>query len=592
MSQKKIKRIRREENSLIEKENFVEKIVEIREILKNNWIFLVLLILGIFGIYLNSLNGDFVSDDYASITQHPKIKSTSYMIKEGLSGGSVVVPLANNLLAIIFGTESPIPYHSLNLLLYILTIVSAFVFIFLLTKNRLITRITTVIFSALPIHVEAVSWISGRPYLFVAFFVLSSLNLTILFLNRKDNKYLLALIPFLIALFFTDRIRGFAYVILLALYMITYREKISFKIDFSKLFLGAGLLVIFFGIISWPMINNRILSVNSGVNISESNFYNPFFQYPTAIPKYLQLILFPTDLTLYHTMYVIPALLNWMILIVFLSSITWFWFKDKNIFFGLAFIFAASAPSMAPVKVSWLVAERYVFMGSLGAALVLAIYLEKLWRKQKTVSLLTLGAIVLIYSYRIFIRNIDWQTNHNLWVNTCQVSPNSHNAWNNIGDDYDKLAALETTDEGKLRQYLNSIKGFAESYAVKPNYADAYHNQANIFYRIGRLDLARNAYEAAVSYNPGLFETYMTLIQLDIAENNISELLRHAEIVQQIKPNDLDVVYISAIAYSKAGRIAEAKELSEILYREFPNITEIKDLYTSLQSTNLGTGES
>lgn len=586
MSQKKIKRIRKMEESSASINSVFETMVGIRKIIKDNWVFLLILCFGVAVLYFNGLNGDFVSDDYATITQNPDIKSFGLMLKTSLVG------VSNSVLAIFFGTESPIPYHSLNLFLYILTLISAFIFIFLITNNNLVSKITLVLFSVLPVHVEAVSWISGRPYLFVTFFVLSSLNLTILFLNRKEKKYLISTIPFFIALFFTDRIRGFAYVILLVLYIVVYKDKVNFKINFSKLFFWTGLITLFLGLISLPMINNRILSVNSGVNFSESNFYNPFFQYPTAITKYLQLILFPTDLTLYHTMYIIPVFLNWVILVVFLASIVWFWFKDKNIFFGLAFIFAASAPSMAPVKVSWLVAERYVFMGSLGVALVLAIYLEKLWRKQKTVSLLTLGAIVLIYSYRIFIRNIDWQTNHNLWVNTCQVSPNSHNAWNNIGDDYDKLAALETTDEGKLRQYLNSIKGFAESYALKPNYADAYHNQANIFYRIGRLDLARNAYEMAVSYNPGLFETYMTLIQLDIAENNIDELLRHVEIVQQIKPNDLDVAYISAIAYSKSGRMAEAKQIAEMMYQQFPNVKEIVDLYTSLQSVNLGTGES
>ncbi len=384
--------------------------------------------------------------------------------------------------------------------------------------------------------------------------------------------------------FFTDRIRGFSFIIILGLVLISFPEKIKLKLNIfgvlSAVVLAFGLLLV----IAWPMINNRISSVNSGVNLSESNFYNPLFQYPTAIPKYLQMVVFPVDLTLYHTMYIIPVWLNWLILLTYIFAVGWFWFKNKNMFFALVFIFAATAPSMAPVKVSWLVAERYVFLGSLGMALIMAMYFEKWWKKKQVLTLIGLTGLCLIYGTRVILRNIDWQTNHNLWVNTCQVSPNSHNAWNNIGDDYDKLANEETTNEKKMEHYYNSIKGFGQSYAVKPNYADAYHNQANIFYKIGRLDLARNGYETAIHYNPGLFQTYLTLVQIDLAEKNETELLRHLTLIQQLKPNDLQVAYISAISYAQIGKVDEAKQLAEMMYKQFPQVNEIKNLYDSLQN--------
>jgi tetratricopeptide (TPR) repeat protein len=135
--------------------------------------------------------------------------------------------------------------------------------------------------------------------------------------------------------------------------------------------------------------------------------------------------------------------------------------------------------------------------------------------------------MLVLYSARIFFRNIDWNTNHNLWVNTCQVSPNSHNAWNNIGDDYDKLASAETTNDGKLTQYYNAIKGFTQSTVIKPNYADAYHNRANIFFKIGRLDLARDSYETAIYYSPNLYQTYLSLTQIDLMQNNLQLAYQH-----------------------------------------------------------------
>jgi tetratricopeptide (TPR) repeat protein len=162
------------------------------------------------------------------------------------------------------------------------------------------------------------------------------------------------------------------------------------------------------------------------------------------------------------------------------------------------------------------------------------------------------------------------------------VSPNSHNAWNNIGDDYDRLAQKETNTEKQYQEYSNAIKGFGQSYAIKPNYADAYHNQANIFYKMGRLDLARNTYEMALSYNPALFQTLNTLIQLDLVEKDVVELEKHLMALQQLKPNDLETAYITAVAYQQIGETEKAKQIATILYQQFPNIAEIKNLYDSL----------
>lgn len=545
----------------------IQKKPGIRQIIRSDWKFLLILLLGTIGIYFNSLWGDFVSDDYASITQNPDIRSFGAAFK---SIGAMTA-LSNTLLANIFGTGSSIPYHVFNLVLYLLILVVAFVFVYLLTDSKLVSRISLIVFAVLPVHVESISWISGRPYLFVAFFVLLLLNLLILFVANKEKRYLWLMLPLLPILFKTDRIRGFSFVILGIMYLLTFKEKLGYKVNLGRILLGIIFLTFFVVLVSWPVISDRITSVNSGVNASDSVFYDPLFQYPTAIPKYLQLLVFPSDLTLYHTMYISPLWLNWSVFLVYLFLIVWFFVKDKKIFFALAFIFAAALPSMLPVKVSWLVAERYLFLGSLGFALLLGLLAERYWLKGKYFVVVILSALVAAYGVRVVLRNIDWQTNHKLWVSSCQVSPNSHNAWNNIGDDYDKLS-----------QYDNAVKGFGMSYAIKQNYADAYHNQANIFYKIGRRDLARSSYEQAVTYNPGLYQTYLTLIQLDLMDRNKDELLRHISQLNKVKPGDLQVAYITATAYLNIGMVNEAKNLSTLMYQQFPNIPEIKKLYEEL----------
>jgi protein O-mannosyl-transferase len=565
MSQKKQRLKKRLTETIVEKKPEIRLDGIWRTIFKN-WKFLLILVLGTMALYFNALNGAFVSDDYATIPNNPQIMNFNHGLSGWMSG------LINWATAVAFGIKNPLPYHLISLLFYLGSVVLVFVLTEVLFNDKIISSITSILFAVMPVHVEAVSWISGKPYLLNAFFVLISFILFIYFSKTGDKKYLWQFLISLLFNFAAERVRFLALPFLILIYWISFEHKFKNKINIGKLVLGLLLVVGVVFMLIWPQIIARINMVNSGTNSSGSIFANPFYQYPTSIAKYLQLLLFPVDLTLYHTMFTVPAWFNWLVLAVYGANLVWFWFKDKRYFFVLAFIFAATAPSMAPVKVSWMVAERYMFLGSVGMAMLGGLLIKRAWDKKILAMLLT-AVLVLVYAVRVYQRNRNWQTNHDLWVNTCQVSPNSHNAWNNIGDDYDKLNDPE-----------NAIKAFAQSYTVKTNYADAYHNQANIFFKIGRLDLARATYEKGLSINPSMSASYIALIQIDVQEKNIIALENDLKRLQALKPNDLQVVYIAAQAYAQVGKKDEAKKLAEMMYKQFPTIPEIKALYDQINS--------
>jgi len=585
MSQKKAKKLRKGQTENLIETASIGSFKGIRQILKENWKFLLILCLGVCCVYFNAMYGDFVSDDYASITQNENLKNFGATVK-----GITLTSLTTYLVGVFFGDSSSIPYHLSSLAIYLLILVIGFVFLSIIFDEK-IAKPSMILFAFLPVHTESVSWISGRPYLWSSLMVLTALILFISFLKTRKTKYLIVLLVLIPFIYIADRVRSLSFIFLSILYMLVFKDSLL-KINWKKISGIFLFIFVFMFIILWNKILERITGVNSGYNGYGGIFYDPFFQYPTAIAKYLQLIFVPIDLTLYHTMYVLPVWLNWLVTLTYLSAVIYFFFKDKRIFFALAFIFMATAPSMAPVKVSWLVAERYVCLGSLGFCLFLVLFFQSLGKKWRILSLILLIVIIVFYSVRIFLRNIDWQTNHNLWVNTCQVSPNSHNAWNNIGDDYDKLAQLETTDEGKINQYLNSIKGFTQSVTVKQNYADAYHNRANIFYKIGRYDLAKDSYETALSYGPGLYQSYYSLLQIDLIEKDYNSAMDHLNKLNAARPNDPQVYYAASVIYANMGQIDKAVSILEQLVKINPTWTQAKNLLDSLKNQNKNGSEN
>ncbi len=537
-----------------------EKVESIWQIIKGNWKFLLIILALVVAVYANGMNANFVSDDYATLNQNSEVGNISY-VRENFSLLSVGYYIFYHL----FGNQNPTPYHLFSLFLYGTSLVLGYVFLYLITKSKELTNLSLVIYAVLPVHVEGVTWISGKPYLYLA---ITSLWIVLSFYyleKTKSKTYLISLISALFVGIFTVKfwVANTIFLYLLLKFSVGEFGQFTRKLKLSY-FLMVTFLVLTMIAFYFPAIKERVTVVNSG---TVSVFYNPFEQYPTSVSKYLQLIVFPVDLTLYHTLFINPVWLNWLIFILYFACLFYFAKQNKIIFWGLAFTFLASSIAMSPLRVSWMVAERYVFFGSLGISLIFGLMFYKLNSKLPLFGYFLLTVVCGVFAFRIYLRNIDWQTNHNLWVNTCQVSPNSHNAWNNIGDDYDKLA-----------QYENAVKGFTQSTVVKPDYADAFHNRANIFYKMGRLDLAKDSYLTAIKLNPTLYQSYLSLAQVVYTEKDYPLVDMILDRLLSLDNNNFQGLYMKAVNELTQGKRDSAKKLVEQSLNINPGFTPARDL--------------
>ncbi len=105
---------------------------------------------------------------------------------------------------------------------------------------------------------------------------------------------------------------------------------------------------------------------------------------------------------------------------------------------------------------------------------------------------------------------------------------------------------------------------------------------------MGRLDLARESYNTALTFNPGLYQTYLSLVQIDLSEKNYDLALKHAQTVVQVQPNDPQPIYVLAIVYAQMGNVNEAEKILINLLNQVPNYQPAKQALLQLKTSNVG----
>ena len=442
-------------------------------------------------IYANSLWGEFVSDDLPQIVNNPDIGT--------IKGCRSVLTCANSAIY-AFGGLNPAPFHVFSLVIYALSCV--LVFYFLLSFFGLWPAfLGALLFTAHPIHVEAVSWISGTPYALSSIFIISSF---LLYRRATRDKFILSLYLFSIVLQALNFITCW-YAVIFPLMLVFYDFVYGRVRKRWRLWLPYFSLIVLWALI-WnvkTMLSARIssLQVKSDVVSSSNLFFNLIFSFF----KHGQLIVFPARLTLYHEPMATTLKLltiGGVALVAILLLLPLLYKKAKPLLFALGIYTLFLLPTYSPRMISWLIAERYVYLSSLGFCMAVIYLLDKAAasKRARNFALCCLIAVIGIFSARTILRNNDWRTRASLWRATAAVSPLSYKAHNNMGDIYGL--------EGDVERAAQSFKRATE---LNPVYGDAYHNLANTYMELGRTEDAIANYKKAISVKPGLYQSYQSL---------------------------------------------------------------------------------
>ena len=469
----------------------------LRHFLNQNGVKVALLASLSFIVYFNTLGNSFVSDDRDISTRY---KQQTFLNEVFTSKPAFRLPGLTHFIDSLGGL-APWRYHLTNIILH--TIATLLVFFIL---NSLVGSQTaflaSLIFAVHPIHTDAVAWVVARSYLLFTTFLLLSLVFYIKstqngYLERKG--YLLSLFFYLLAID-SRWIEPLTFPIILILYNLSFGNfRKSWK-TVVPFFLIIPVLQIYLR----STIQSRIAetATDLGGNLSLAN---PLIITPIAIYTYLKLFVLSIDLTFYHedlSRDPLSLTVAATVTIMFVVLTIYLYRKNKTIFFFLSLFLVSIAYTFSPLRISWTVAERYVYFGSIGLSAALAsafVYLPKS-KIAKSFSLALFTGIIALYGIRTVIRNFDWKNEDTLWLATVKSSPTSSKAWNNIGDYY-----------GRQGNAQKSFESFVQATRLSPTYADAWHNAGNVLLNSGQTDEAIPYFEKSLMFNPNLTESYNKL---------------------------------------------------------------------------------
>ena len=494
----------------------------------------------IFVIYANSLGNEFVSDDIAGILYNPNLRDLSSVFTSPLSSFQSFRPILYYLTNLLFGL-SPWAFRITNIFFHFGTVSVLYLILSLISTPR-IAKISALLFAVHPILTESITWISGGSYPQYSFFILTSLLFFIL--SVKKNTYLYVSLLFLLLSLSTSE-KAMIFPLIIIAFIFSYKLRPKNLVSFFLLLIPGGAIALIYSSIISVRLEKVLFSY-------ENQIINPLLQIPIAITSYLQLIFWPIPLTLYHSEMSFTQTefaVRFIIFIIFIIFIGISFFKNKPVFFWLSFFVISLLPTLTPFGISWIVAERYVYLGTIGIIVVCAMAIEKISRilKNEKIAYIITAVLVILLSIRTIARNSDWQNQDTLWIATAKYSPNSPQNHNNLGDMY-----------GRHNDLPKAAEEFQIAIKLKPDYGDAYHNLAGTYLNMDKTELAIENYRKALSFNPLLWQSYQNLGAIYFHQNDFSqaeEYFRKAISVNPQNPNlhfNLGVIYLKLNDKDKA----------------------------------------
>ncbi|MFQ5900619.1 MAG: tetratricopeptide repeat protein [Thermodesulfobacteriota bacterium] len=573
----------------------------------------ITIILISFTSYWNALSNDFVWDDTALIVENKAIRSLSItQLGEFFTGsevyntakGEVYRPLYVLSYAIDykFFELEPIGYHVINVTLHALNSVMVFL-VASLFFNRLEDKkqeaiyyspalMAALIFATHPIHTESVAWVKGRDDLLAMFFMLSAFYLWIKStLNSRPStlNYLLSLLFYTLALLSKEMAITLPLILILYDYLLKDRSKVKGKnlIDLWRHIPYWIVTFLYLGIRT--LILNQVAQQGGYLG---GGFSPAMYTMTKGIAYYIKLLIMPINLSADYLTFPISRTMDWQvilslsILLAILVAAMVSYRYSRMVTFGILWFFITILPvsNIIPLRIA--IAERFLYIPSIGFCLLLGAGLKwglETWPAVKRPVFVLFIAIIVLYSSGTIARNRVWRNEYVLWSDVVRRYPNNERAHANLGLVYEERGLL-TEAEAELKNAIKIRKDFVNAHnslgivyhkkksfdlALKelqtaieldPTHVKAHYNLGLVYRDLKRYPDALRAFQSAIELKPDYSEGYNNIGNIYLIQGHVEKAIDEYRNALRFDSDNIEVYYNIASSLEQIGRIEEAIE--------------------------------
>ena len=535
--------------------------------------------------YSNSLGGEFIYDDDYVVLRNLSIRNLenfpyffsnhSTVAFSGLSE-EIYRPLTTLSFALnyFFGKVNPFGYHLVNMLFHAFNAILLFLFLSALFENFSVALFASLFFACHPVQTEAVTWISGRGNVLFLFFYLSSLIFYMKFIKGEKKIYFIySILACAMSLFSKEMAITLPLMIVACDIHFFNGGKLKNKI---YRYLPYFAITIFY-----LLVRLSVLGKVSQCGWWGGSPYYTFLTMSRVLIDYIKLLIIPARLCAFYAVnisYTIaetPVMISLALLALLAIAMPFIFRRSRLGSFAICWFFITILPVSNIIPLKALMAERYLYMPSIGFCICLALCVAKIGTiningiidNGKALASLVAACIVIAYSAKTIARNEDWKNAATLTRSIIAVSPMNPWAYNALGSVY--------LSEGKSQKAIGPIM---KSIALSRDFAAARSSLGFAYTELGRFDDAVKMFRQALAIKPDGLETLNSL------GVTYGRMKRYADAVGEFEQSiKLDPAYVSA--YLNLGATYERMGKNDMAIEQYsmiPNRTNsVQDIAIS-----------
>ena len=520
-------------------------------------------------VYSNSLGNDFIVDDFLFIVDWPLIQGWGNW---GDFFGAHNQPAGEE------GVYSPLKtcFHALNynlwglnvfwhhlagLIIHLVGTIFAYKIALRLTSGVIVSLLCGLFFGIHPVHVEAITPptgsidTSGVVWFFISFYFYTKVHEA-----RKgwDKNYFFSVVFALFAIFTHELVITLP--LFLLFYELCFNRK---KLRYGELILKTLPFFIFSFIYAVLKIT-LTGSLARGKYLYDS-FYLTMLVVIKALAKYVLILFYPSVLTSNHEISKGIFSVNWeyfdkaevlaqsifdvqvIFSLLFTALIILFavkmWRKKPVVSFCIGWFYISLLPVLNFIPTECYFTERYLYPGSLGFCLALALLLSYLYGKKifRFVSIILFVFFITFFSAKTLMRNAQLKNELTLYQAEVKANPRHPIMHRTLGVMY-----LRNNQPKKALYHLERV------IELSPKDPDAFFALAESYMSLNNFTLALKNYKIAIDHDPEFAESYYNLAGLYAFIGKIDDA--EASLAKAIE------------LYKKQGRNSQAKEARKAFY--------------------------